>query len=125
VLLGLGLSVVALAVDSTAMDAEIERVIADNATLAGEVTVEQVRVAVLVLVCGLGLWALAAAGLAALAWTGRAWAWVLLCVSAGLAAGLLLVVTVVGGIVAVIPLAATAGSLALLIRPEVREWFRR
>ena len=42
---------------------------------------------------------------------------------AGLAAGLLFLVTVLGGILAVIPLAATAGSLALMLRPEVRAWY--
>ena len=38
---------------------------------------------------------------------------------------LFLAVTVLGGLVAVVALAASSGTLALLIRPEVREWYRR
>ncbi len=125
VLLGLGLSVVAMALDPSLVDEEIQRAIDQNPSMAAEVTLEQIRVALYVVLAGFGLWALLAAGLAVLAWVGRSWAWVLLCISAGLASGLFLAVTVLGGFVAIIALAATAGALALLIRPEVREWYRR
>ena len=125
VLLGLGLSVVAMAVDPSLVDEAIQQAMDQNPSMAGEVTTEQVRIALFVVLAGFGLWALLAAGLAVLAWVGRSWAWVLLCISAGLSAGLFLAVTVLGAFVAVIALAATAGSLALLIRPEVREWYRR
>lgn len=125
VLLGLGLSVVAMALDPSLVDDEIQRAIDQNPSMAAEVTLEQIRVALYVVLAGFGLWALLAAGLAVLAWVGRSWAWVLLCISAGLSAGLFLAVTVLGGFVAIIALAATSGSLALLIRPEVREWYRR
>ena len=116
---------VAMAVDPSLVDEAIQQAMDQNPSMAGEVTTDQVRIALFVVLAGFGLWALLAAGLAVLAWVGRSWAWVLLCISAGLSAGLFLAVTVLGAYVAVIALAATAGSLALLIRPEVREWYRR
>ena len=125
VLLGLGLSVVAMAIDPSLVDEEIQRAMDEQPAMAAEVTVEQVRIALFVVLGGFALWALLAAGLAVLAWVGRSWAWILLCISAGLAAGLFLAVTVLGGLVAVVALAASSGTLALLIRPEVREWYRR
>ncbi|MCK5927732.1 MAG: hypothetical protein KAG80_05980, partial [Nocardioides sp.] len=125
VLLGLGLSVVAMAIDPSLVDDEIQRAMDEQPAMAAEVTVEQVRIALFVVLGGFALWALLAAGLAVLAWVGRSWAWILLCISAGLAAGLFLAVTVLGGLVAVVALAASSGTLALLIRPEVREWYRR
>jgi hypothetical protein len=124
VVVGLVLVVVAIALDPALVNEEIERAIAQNPSTAGEVTVDQVRVAVYAFLAGFVAWALAAALVASFAWTGRSWAWVLLCVSAGLAAGLFLVLTVVGAYVAAIPLAMAAGSLALLLRPEVRAWYR-
>lgn len=124
VVLGLALVVVAIAVDPSELDRQIEQTIADNPTMAGEISVGQVRVALYLALAGLAAWALGAVLLAALAWVGRSWAWVLLCVSAGLAAGLLLLATVVGAWVLAILLALTAGSLALMLRPDVREWYR-
>lgn len=123
VLLGLAVSVVAMALDPSLVDTELQRAIDENPAMAGEVTVEQMRVMLYVVLGGFATWALAAAVLAVLAWIGRSWAWILLCVSAGLAACLFFLVTVLGGLVAAIPLAATAGSLALLLRPEVRAWY--
>ncbi len=120
-----GLSVVAMAIDPSLVDDEIQRAMDEQPAMAAEVTVEQVRIALFVVLGGFALWALLAAGLAVLAWVGRSWAWILLCISAGLAAGLFLAVTVLGGLVAVVALAASSGTLALLIRPEVREWYRR
>ena len=115
VLLGLGLSVVAMAIDPSLVDDEIRRAMDEQPAMAAEVTVEQVRIALFVVLGGFALWALLAAGLAVLAWVGRSWAWILLCISAGLAAGLFLAVTVLGGLVAVVALAASSGTLALLI----------
>lgn len=123
VVVGLVLVVVAIALDPALVNEEIERAIAQNPTTAGEVTVDQVRVAVYAFLAGFVAWALAAALVASFAWTGRTWAWVLLCVSAGLSALLFLVLTVLGAFVALIPLAMAAGSLALLLRPEVRAWY--
>lgn len=123
VVVGLVLVVVAIALDPALVNEEIERAIAQNPTTAGEVTVDQVRVAVYAFLAGFVAWALAAALVASFAWTGRTWAWVLLCVSAGLSALLFLVLTVLGAFVALVPLAMAAGSLALLLRPEVRAWY--
>lgn len=123
VVVGLVLVVVAIALDPALVDGEIERAIAQNPTTAGEVTVDQVRVAVYVFLAGFVAWALAAALVASFAWTGRTWAWVLLCVSAGLSAGLFLLLALLGAFVALIPLAMSAGALALLLRSEVRAWY--
>lgn len=123
VVLGLSLTIAAIALDPALVDESIERAIAENPAMAGEVTIDQVRVGLYAVLAAFVGWAIAAACLAAFAWSGRSWAWVTLCVSAGLAAGLLFLVTVLGGILAVIPLAATAGSLALMLRPEVRAWY--
>ena len=123
VVVGLALTIAAIALDPSLVDESIERAIAENPAMAGEVTVDQVRVGLYAVLAGFVAWAIAAACLAAFAWAGRPWAWILLCVSAGLAAGLLFLVTVLGGLVAAIPLAATAGSLALLLRPDVRAWY--
>lgn len=123
VVVGLALTIAAIALDPALVDESIERAIAENPAMAGEVTVEQVRIGLYAVLAGFVVWAIAAACLAAFAWVGRPWAWILLCVSAGLAAGLFFLVTVLGGLVAAIPLAATAGSLALMLRPEVRAWY--
>lgn len=123
VVLGLSLTIAAIALDPALVDESIERAIAENPAMAGEVTIDQVRVGLYAVLAAFVGWAIAAACLAAFAWSGRSWAWVTLCVSAGLAAGLLFLVTVLGGVLAVIPLAATAGSLALMLRPEVRAWY--
>lgn len=123
VVVGLVLVVVAIALDPALVNEEIERAITQNPTTAGEVTVDQVRVAVYAFLAGFVAWALAAALVASFAWTGRTWAWVLLCVSAGLSAVLFLLLTVVGAFIALVPLAMAAGSLALLLRPEVRAWY--
>ncbi|GAB2623995.1 hypothetical protein GCM10027270_08450 [Nocardioides ginkgobilobae] len=123
VVVGLVLVVVAIALDPALVDEEIERAIAQNPTTAGEITVDQVRVAVYAFLAGFVAWALAAALVASFAWTGRTWAWVLLCVSAGLSAGLFLLLSLLGAFIALIPLAMASGALALLLRPEVRAWY--
>jgi hypothetical protein len=71
-------------------------------------------------------WSAAAAALAALAWRRVRWAATWLAVSAGLASALCLLV-VVGALSPpfLVPLAACAGTLALLLRPESLAWFRR
>jgi hypothetical protein len=70
------------------------------------------------------VWCVAAALLAFLAWRRVRWAAITLAVSAGLAAGLCLL-TLVGSLVLLVPLAACATTVALLLRPEARAWFRR
>jgi hypothetical protein len=69
------------------------------------------------------VWSLAAALLAVLVFRRVAWARVGLVVSAAVAACLLLLGTI-AQVFLVLPLAASVVTLALLIRPDVRAWFR-
>lgn len=124
VVAGLGLSLLAMVLDPSLVDTELQRAIDEQPALAGEVTVDAMRVAVYAMLGGFVVWALVAAGLGVLAWRGQSWAWVLLCVSAGTSALLFLVLVVLGAFVFAILMAASAGALALLLRPEVREWYR-
>ncbi len=75
--------------------------------------------------CGLVMaWSAAAAALALLAWRRVRWAATGLAVSAGLAS-LLCLLSVVGTLVVMlVPLAACAATVALLLRPESLAWFR-
>ncbi len=69
-------------------------------------------------------WSAAAAALAVLAWRRVRWAASGLAVSAGLAS-LLCLLSVVGALVVMlVPLAACAATVALLLRPESLAWFR-
>ncbi len=69
-------------------------------------------------------WCAVAAVLAALAWRRVRWAAIALVVSAGVAGGLCLL-TLVGSLALLLPLAACAATVALLLRPESRGWLRR
>ena len=69
-------------------------------------------------------WSAAAAALALLTWRRVRWAATGLAVSAGLAS-LLCLLSVVGSLVVMlVPLAACAATLALLLRPESTAWLR-
>lgn len=68
-------------------------------------------------------WSAGAAALAVLVWRGVRWAATGLAVSAG-AAGLLCLLTLVGSVTLVVPMAVCAATLALLLRPESRAWLR-
>jgi hypothetical protein len=68
-------------------------------------------------------WAAGAAGLALLAWRRVRWAATGLAISSGAAAALCLV-TLIGSLAFILPLAICAAGLALLLRPESRTWFR-
>ncbi len=72
------------------------------------------------------VWSAGAAALALLAWRRVRWAATCLAVSAGLASLLCLLSVVVGAgaAAALVPLAACAATLALLLRPESLAWFR-
>ena len=76
-------------------------------------------------VCGLVMaWSAAAAALTLLTWRRVRWAATGLAVSAGVAS-LLCLISVVGAlIVMLVPLAACAATVALLLRPESLAWFR-
>ncbi len=72
---------------------------------------------------GILAWSAAAAGVAVLAWRRVGWAAAVLRVSAGVAAAFC-VIGVVTSPVFIVPLAACAATLALLLRPEARAWLR-
>ena len=93
-----------------------------NPDLADQLSDSATRAVLYSVSGGFVLWSLAAAGLAVLVWRRVAWAAVLLMVSAGLA-GAVCLVMVVGSFVMVVPLAACAAALALLLRSESRAWF--
>jgi hypothetical protein len=68
-------------------------------------------------------WSAAAVVFAVLVWRRVRWAATALGVSAGIA-GLLCLLTVIGSLTFVLPLAVCAAALALLLRPESRAWLR-
>jgi len=70
------------------------------------------------------LWSLVAIVLAVLVWRRSGAARAALVISAGTAAGALLVATL-GQVLLVLPLGACVVALALLVRPDVRAWFDR
>ena len=69
------------------------------------------------------LWSLTAIVIAGYAWAGRSWAWTSLLVSA-LSAAVLCLLGVIGNPVAIVPLAFCALAAGLLLRPEVRAYYR-
>jgi hypothetical protein len=94
-----------------------------NPDLAGQgITDDLLTTSLVVLAVLLVVWAVGAATLAVLAWRQVRWAWIGLAVSAG-AAALLCLVVLVGSVLMVVPMAVCAGSVALLLRPEVRRWY--
>ncbi len=71
-----------------------------------------------------GLWCVAAIGFAVAAFNGYRWGWRALLIStfaAGMGASLLML----GSLVMLVPLAAAAATVGLLLRPESRAWCRR
>ena len=108
-----------------APDAFLDELHRQNPDLASQgLTDTDLRVTTYV-ACGLIMaWSAAAAALAVLAWRRVRWAATGLAVSAGLASVLCLL-SVVGAVVAMlVPLAACAVTVALLVRPESLAWFR-
>ncbi|WP_460830022.1 hypothetical protein [Nocardioides hungaricus] len=73
---------------------------------------------------GFVVWALAAATVALFVLRGQEWARVTLLVSAATAAAIFLLGTVVGAFVLALALATSVMTVVLLVRPEVRAWFR-
>jgi hypothetical protein len=114
-------TLVVLAADPQQLFDEMHR---QNPELADQFSDAEIRSALAAVSIGIVLWSLAAAGIAVLAWRRVAWAAVALMVSAGLA-GAVCLVTVIGSLALVVPLAACAAALALLLRSESRAWFRR
>jgi hypothetical protein len=117
----LGLTVAALVADPGMID-DARRQNADPADAGLSDTL--LRNAVYVTSAVVMVWSAVAGLLAVLAWRRSRWAAIALVVSAGLAGGLCLL-TLVGSLVLLAPLAASAATVALLLRPEARAWFRR
>ena len=69
------------------------------------------------------VWSLVAMVVAGFAYRGDRWAWLLLLGSTSIAT-LVFLVSTVGNVLMVLPLAAAAGTIALLLRPEARAWFK-
>jgi hypothetical protein len=90
----------------------------------GGLTEGEVRQAAFVGSAIASLWCLAAIGFAIAAFQGLRWGWLALLVSAG-AAGAASAAVMLGSVVLVLPLAAAAVTVGLLIRPESRTWCRR
>lgn len=114
-------TVVVIAADPDQLVAEMQR---QNPELADQLTESATRTAVYVIAGGVVAWSLAAAVVAVLVWRRVPWATVALMASAG-AASLFCLVCVLASFVLVIPMAACAAALALLLRPESRAWFSR
>ena len=106
-------------------DALIEAAHRENPDLADQgLTDAELRTSTYVACAVVMAWSAAAAALALLAWRRVRWAATGLAVSAGLAS-LLCLISVVGALVVMlVPLAACAATVALLLRPESLAWFR-
>ena len=106
-------------------DALIEAAHRENPDLASQgLTDAELKTSTYVACAVVMAWSAAAAALALLAWRRVRWAATGLGVSAGLAS-LLCLISVVGALVVMlVPLAACAATVALLLRPESLAWFR-
>jgi hypothetical protein len=117
----LGLTLVALLADPGIIaDARKQNPSLDDAGLSDTV----LRNAVLVMAGVVMAWSVVAVVLAVLTWRRVRWAGTALVVCAG-AAGALCLLTVIGSFAMLLPLAACAATVALLVRPESRAWLRR
>jgi hypothetical protein len=117
----LGLTLVALLADPGIID-DARR---QNSSLdESELTDTVLRNAVLATSGVAMVWSAVAIVLAVLAWRRVRWAAIALLVSAAVA-GALCLLTLIGSFVMLLPLAACATTVALLVRPETRAWLRR
>ncbi|MBF4161312.1 hypothetical protein [Nocardioides acrostichi] len=127
VVIGLVLAIVSLASDPASLNRSIDDAIEqtkNSAFASSDVTRDDVRAAIYAML-GLAIaWAVAAAGVAVLAWRGHRWAWLALCISGAVAAVGLLVLSL-GEVALLLPLMVMMMSLGLLLRPESRAWYRR
>jgi hypothetical protein len=120
-----GLFALVVVVMIVAPDAVIDEAHRQNPDLADQdLSDAALRTATVVGSALVMVWSAAAGALAVLAWRRVRWAAVALLVSAGLAGGLCLL-TVVGSLVLLVPLAACAATVALLLRSESRRWYVR
>ncbi|GAA4670684.1 hypothetical protein [Nocardioides nanhaiensis] len=123
VALGIAATAFTLATVPDLLFEELQRQNPDALSSAG-LTQGEVRASTLVL-CGVALaWCVAAAVFAVGTFRGRSWGRRGLLVSAALVSGLSLV-TMLASVAMVLPLAAGAATVGLLLRPESRAWCRR
>ena len=120
--LGMVLTGVLLAVSPDVLLDEVHR---QNPELESEGVTDGLLVGVtFAMIAALVLWCVAAAVLAILVFHRVEWARIVLVVSAAAAAVLSLIGTAVGAFLLALTLVASVVTLALLLRPEVRAWFR-
>ena len=120
-----GLLGLVLVVMLASPDALIDAAHRENPDLANQgMTDADLKASTYVLCALVMMWSAAAAALALLAWRQVRWAATGLAVSAGLASVLCLLSVVGSLVVMLVPLAACAATLALLLRPESTAWFR-
>ena len=120
--LGIAATAFTLATVPDLLFEELQRQNPDALPSAG-LTESEVRTSTLVL-CGVALaWCAGAVAFAVATFQGRAWGRRALLVSSALLSGLALA-TMLASIVMVLPLAAGAATLGLLLRPESRAWCR-
>lgn len=117
-----GASLIVLGVDSTTVLDRMHR--QDPQLAARGISDHQLLVFAYVTGGLMIVWACVAAGVATFAFGRRRWAWTALLVSTT-AVVVLEVVAVLGFVLVLVPLTAAVATLVLLLRPEVRAWFRR
>jgi hypothetical protein len=118
----MGLTVLVLAATPDLVFDEVKR--QDPGFDMGGLSEDEVRRAAFI-GCGIaGVWCLAAIGFAVAAFQGLRWGWVAMLASTA-AAGVASTLLMVGSLVMVAPLAASAVTVGLLLRPESRTWCRR
>ena len=107
----------------TQPDTLLEEVRKQNADLAAQgITEGELTTALYVMAAVIMVWSLAALALSVFAWRRVRWAWLALIVSAA-CASLLCLVMLVGSVLMVVPMAACAAAVSLLLRPEARRWY--
>jgi hypothetical protein len=123
VTIGLAASAVALA---TVSDRMIDDMYRRNPDLAAQgISDDLLVLTTYLMLAGLVVWCVSAAALAVLVFRRVDWARIVLVVSASTCGVLCLIGAAVGAFVLLLPLLASAGCIALLVRSDTRSWFDR
>ena len=120
VAVGMAISAVVIVLSPDLVMDELRR---QEPSLAEDVSEDMLVGTAVVMAALLVVWCSAAAVVAWFAFRRATWAQVVLLVSAGLAGGICLLGTLVGSFPLIVPLAACSVTFALLLRPEVRQWY--
>jgi hypothetical protein len=119
---GMAIAATAIAVRPEQMFAEMHR---QNPELAAQGVSDHLLATATYVMTGLiVLWCLGAAVLAVLVFRRVDWARIVLIVSASVCAALCLLGTAIGAFLLLFPLVAAVVTIALLVRPDTRPWFR-